>query len=48
MAERPVIVVVDDEPDALSAMRDALTRRFGGDYRVVPYLFANAAHNAIL
>jgi thioredoxin reductase (NADPH) len=47
MAERPVIVVVDDEPDALSAMLDALTRRFGGDYRVVPYLFAQAALDAI-
>ena len=47
MAERPVIVVVDDEPDALSAMLDALTRRFGGDYRVVSYLSAHAALDAI-
>jgi len=43
MAERPVIVVVDDEPDALSEMLGALTRRFGGDYRVVSYLSARAA-----
>ena len=47
MAERPAIVVVDDEPDALAAMLDALTRRFGGDYRVVPYLSGRAALGAI-
>jgi thioredoxin reductase (NADPH) len=47
MAERPVIVVVDDEPDALAALLDALTRRFGGDYRVMPYLSAHAALDAI-
>lgn len=38
MAERALIIVVDDESDALAAMLDALTRRFGADYRVVPYL----------
>ena len=38
MAERAVIIVVDDESDVLGAMLDALTRRFGADYRVVPYL----------
>ena len=38
MAERALIIVVDDESDALAAMVDALTRRFGADYRVVPYL----------
>ena len=43
MAERPVIVIVDDEPDALAAILDALTRRFGGDYRVVPHSSARAA-----
>jgi thioredoxin reductase (NADPH) len=47
MAERPVIMVVDDEPDALAAMLDALARRFGGDYRVVPQLSARAALDAI-
>ena len=47
MAERPVIVIVDDEPDALAAMLDALTRRFGGDYRVVPHSSARAALGAI-
>jgi thioredoxin reductase (NADPH) len=47
MAERPVIMVVDDEPDALAAMLDALARRFGGDYRVIPHLSARAALDAI-
>ena len=47
MAERPVIMVVDDEPDALAAMLDALTRRFGGDYRVIPHLSARAALDAV-
>ena len=40
MADRPVIVIVDDEPAALAAMLDALNRRFGADYRVVPFLSA--------
>jgi len=48
MAERPVIVIVDDEPDTLAAMLDALTRRFGGDYRVVAHLSARAALEAIV
>ena len=48
MPERPVIMVVDDEPDALAAMLDALTRRFGGDYRVVPQLSARAALGAVV
>lgn len=47
MAERPVIMVVDDEPDALAAMLDALTRRFGTDYRIVPHLSARAALDAV-
>jgi hypothetical protein len=38
MTEKAVIIIVDDESDALAAMLDALTRRFGADYRVVPYL----------
>ncbi len=41
--ERPVIVAVDDEADALSAMRDALTRRFATDYRIASHLSARAA-----
>jgi thioredoxin reductase (NADPH) len=47
MAERPVIVVVDDEPEALAAMLGALSRRFGGDYRVIAYLSTRAAFEAI-
>jgi thioredoxin reductase (NADPH) len=47
MAEMPVIMVVDDEPAALAAMLDALTRRFGRDYRVVPHLSAPAALDAV-
>lgn len=47
MVGRPVIVVIDDEPDALAAMLDTLTRRFGGDYRVVPYLSGRAALDAM-
>ena len=47
MAERPVIMVVDDEPAALAAILDALTRRFGGDYRIVPHLSAPTALDAV-
>lgn len=47
MLERPVILVVDDEPTALASMLDALTRRFGGDYRVEPHLSAQSALGAV-
>jgi thioredoxin reductase (NADPH) len=47
VADRPVIMVVDDEPAALAAMLDALTRRFGADYRIVPHLSAPAALEAV-
>ena len=43
MDERPVIVAVDDEADALSTMLDALTRRFATDYRIASHLSARAA-----
>ncbi|HYG70343.1 MAG TPA: response regulator, partial [Anaeromyxobacteraceae bacterium] len=39
----PIIAVVDDDPAVLSALLDALNRRFGADYRVVPHLSARAA-----
>src|SRR5829696_9926237 len=42
MLTRPVITVVDDEPQALAALLDALARRFGGDYRIVSHLSARA------
>ncbi|HZY04002.1 MAG TPA: FAD-dependent oxidoreductase [Anaeromyxobacteraceae bacterium] len=47
MPERPVILLVDDEPAELAALLEALTRRFGSDYRVVPQLSARAALEAI-
>ncbi|MBW8305667.1 MAG: FAD-dependent oxidoreductase [Thiobacillus sp.] len=47
MPERPSILIVDDEPAALASMLDALTRRFGGDYRVEPYLSPQAALDAV-
>lgn len=43
MNARPNILVVDDEPGALASLLDALTRRYGGDYRVIPHLSANGA-----
>jgi response regulator RpfG family c-di-GMP phosphodiesterase len=42
-----IIGVVDDEPEALGAMLEALTRRFGGDYRIVPHLSPRAALDAL-
>lgn len=43
MSSRPNIIVVDDEPTALASLLDALTRRYGGDYRVIPHLTASGA-----
>jgi thioredoxin reductase (NADPH) len=43
MLTRPVITVVDDEPQALAALLGALARRFGGDYRIVSHRSARAA-----
>ena len=47
MDEKPAIIVVDDEADALAGIREALTRRFGGDYRILPHLAAGAALEAV-
>ena len=47
MAERPSIYIVDDDPEALTAMLNALARRFGGDYHVVSHLSPQAALKAI-
>lgn len=47
MPERPAIIVLDDEPAALASMLDALTRRFGTDYRIVPHLSAASALEAV-
>jgi thioredoxin reductase (NADPH) len=43
MENRPYILVIDDEPPALTAMLDALARRFGGDYQVVSHLQVSTA-----
>jgi thioredoxin reductase (NADPH) len=40
---KPVIMIVDDEAAPLEAMRDALDRRYDGDYRVVSYEEPRAA-----
>jgi thioredoxin reductase (NADPH) len=47
MADRPAIVVVDDEPTALAAILEALTRRFGGDYRLESHLSPDMALEAV-
>ena len=47
MLTKPVIMVVDDEAPALAQLRDALSRRFGADYRVVSQPSAAAAIEAI-
>ena len=36
-------MVIDDEPQALTAMLDALARRYGGDYQVVSQLQPSTA-----
>jgi thioredoxin reductase (NADPH) len=43
MENRPYILIIDDEPPGLTAMLDALARRFGGDYQVVSHLQAATA-----
>jgi thioredoxin reductase (NADPH) len=40
---KPVILIVDDEPGPLAALRDALVRRFGGDYRIAAHTSAKAS-----
>lgn len=43
MNKRPNIVLVDDDPADLASLLDALTRRYGGDYRIIPHLSAREA-----
>lgn len=43
MTGRPLIAIVDDRPRGLSALLDAIARRFGGDYQTVAHLSAHAA-----
>jgi thioredoxin reductase (NADPH) len=40
---KPIILVVDDDPSSLSELSEALSRRFGADYLVVPHASASAA-----
>jgi len=40
---RPWILIVDDRPRGLSALLDAISRRYGGDYYTVGHLSARAA-----
>jgi thioredoxin reductase (NADPH) len=47
MADRPAIVILDDDPVALSALLDALARRFGADYRVVSHLTPQSCLDAL-
>ena len=47
MITLPIIAIIDDEPESLGSILEALTRRFGGDYRIVPYLSAQAALAAL-
>ena len=43
MSSRPLILIVDDRPHGLSALLDAIGRRYGSDYRTVGHLSAHAA-----
>jgi len=43
MPTRPVIMLVDDEPQTLTALSDAFVRRYGRDYEVVSHRSATAA-----
>ncbi len=43
MTEKPVMLIVDDEPGPLAALSEALDRRFGADYRVVSHTSPRAA-----
>lgn len=47
MATRPVMMAVDDEPADLASLSDALSRRFGSDYRIVAERSASAALETI-
>src|SRR5215471_8047300 len=43
MEPRPIILVVDDDAEALASLCEALRRRLDRDYRVVGHVSANAA-----
>ena len=41
--QRPWIVIVDDRPRGLSALLEAIARRYGGDYETIGHVSAAAA-----
>src|SRR4051812_31186742 len=43
MPGRPVILIVDDRPHGLNALRDAIDRRYSNDYRTIAHISARAA-----
>jgi len=43
MAGLPLIMIVDDRPHGLFALRDAIERRYGADYRTIAHVSAQAA-----
>jgi thioredoxin reductase (NADPH) len=43
MNSRPIILVVDDDPDSLNKLLNALARRYGSDYVVLAHLSPAAA-----
>ncbi len=43
MDDQPVIMVVDDRPHGLIALRDAIARRYSADYRVIAHTSAAEA-----
>lgn len=43
MTPRPLIMLVDDRPHGLYALRDAIDRRFGADYRTIAHVSVRAA-----
>ena len=40
---KPAIMIVDDEPAPLTAMLDAITRRYDRDYRIISHLTPHVA-----
>lgn len=47
MEAKPIIYVVDDDPHALVLLQESLSRRFGGDYRVLSQSTPGAALKAL-
>jgi thioredoxin reductase (NADPH) len=43
MLKKPVILLVDEDPESLSALLESLTRRYGADYRVAAHASVRSA-----